>query len=383
MRRRRQRARLSRNLSPATGFWWDATNQFVIDWPDGQPLCFAAEETQMLSTRIDRRHVLQLGAATSLALVRPLSFARAATPDAITIANTTGNLNVVMRELMRQQKFLESFDLAPKVMDVADGTKIVAGIVSGDVDCSTMSGFGQTFPAIEKGAPLKVLAGGALPPTLAVYSAKPEVKTVADLAGKTVGTGSIGALLYQLMVALLTKKGISVSSVRFVNIGSSADVFRATAAGVVDAGLGDIAILDDPERFHVHAVEGGNLSAELPEFTYQGAWTSQYSIDTKRALLVRTLAAYAKLYRFVQTPDAHDAFMSAWSAALKDPERRDGEALWNYVQKYKPFAVDLVLGKERIDYLQQLNVTVNVQHAVLPFDKVADMSIAQDALKLL
>jgi hypothetical protein len=160
-------------------------------------------------------------------------------------------------------------------------------------------------------------------------------------------------------------------------------VFRATAAGVVDAGLGDIAILDDPERYHVHGVEGGNLSAEIPEFTYQGAWTSQHSIDTKRNLLVRTLAAYAKLYRFVQTSDAHDAFMSAWSTGLKDPDRRNGDALWNYVQKYKPFAANLVLSKERIDYLQKLNVQVNVQHEVLPFEKVADMSIAEDALKLL
>jgi ABC-type nitrate/sulfonate/bicarbonate transport system substrate-binding protein len=337
----------------------------------------------MTPITMNRRSVLRLGAGTALSLAQPFAFARAAAPDAITIANTAGNLNVVMRELMRQQKFLESFDLAPKVMDVADGTKIVAGIVSGDVDCSTMSGFGQTFPAVEKGATLKVLAGGALPPTLAVYSAKPDLKTVADLAGRTVGTGSIGALLHQLMVALLVKKGVNLQSVRFVNIGSSADVFRATAAGVVDAGLGDIAILDDPERFHVHGVEGGNLSAELPEFTYQGAWTSQQKIDTKRPLLVRALAAYARLYRFAQKPDSHDAFMSAWAAALKDPERRDGEALWNYVQKYKPFAVDLVLSPARIEYLQKLNVQVKVQNAVLPFERVADMSIAQDALKLL
>ena len=75
--------------------------------------------------------------------------------------------------------------------------------------------------------------------------------------------------------------------------------------------------------------------------------------------------------------------MSAWAAALKDPHRRDGEALWNYVQKYQPFATDLVVSKERIDYLQKLNMQVKVQSAVLPYERVADMSIAQDALNLL
>lgn len=205
---------------------------------------------------------------------------------------------------------------------------------------------------------------------------------MADLAGRTVGTGSIGALLHQLMVALLLKKGVDPQTVRFVNVGSSADVFRATTAGVVDAGLGDIAALDDPERYHVHGVDGGNLSAELPEFTYQGAWTSQQVIDAKRPLLVRCLAAYARMYRFVQTPQAHDNFMSAWATALKDPDRRKGEALWNYVQKYKPFAVDLVVSRERIDYLQQLNIRVKVQGKMLPYEQVTDMSIARDALKL-
>jgi len=336
----------------------------------------------MIPVTLDRRSVLRLGAGTALVILQPFSLAHAATQDPITITNTAGNLNMVMQELMKQQKFLEAFDLAPKVINVADGTKIVAAVISGDTDCSTMSGFGQIFPAVEKGAALKVLAGGALPPTLAVFSAKPEVRTVADLAGRTVGTGSIGALLHQLMVALLLKKGVNLQNVRFVNVGSSADVFRATAAGVVDAGLGDIAILDDPARFHVHGVEGGNLSTELPEFTYQGAWTSPHNIETKRNLLVRCLAAYARLYRFVQTSTAHDAFMSAWAAALKDKDRRDGEALWNYVQKYKPFAVNLVLSKERIDYLQQLNIRVKVQKAVLPFEQVADMSVAEDALKL-
>ncbi|HEY2330438.1 MAG TPA: PhnD/SsuA/transferrin family substrate-binding protein, partial [Acidimicrobiales bacterium] len=63
--------------------------------------------------------------------------------------------------------------------------------------------------------------------SVVVVRADSPVQSVTDLAGRTVGTGSIGALLHQLMVALLAKKGVDITSVRFVNIGSSADVFRA------------------------------------------------------------------------------------------------------------------------------------------------------------
>ncbi len=46
-------------------------------------------------------------------------------------------------------------------------------------------------------------------------------------------------------------------------------------------------------------------------------------------------------------------------------------------------AVNLVLDEERIQKLQKLNVQLGVQNAILPYDKVADMSLARDALKLL
>ena len=42
----------------------------------------------------------------------------------------------------------------------------------------------------------------------------------------------------------------------------------------------------------------------------------------------------------------------------------------------------IALTPERINYMQQLNVTLGVQKSVMPLDKVADMSIARDAARL-
>ena len=61
----------------------------------------------------------------------------------------------------------------------------------------------------------------------------------------------------------------------------------------------------------------------------------------------------------------------------------EGEAQWNYIQKFKPYAVDLTLDEERLRYMQQLNVDLNVQGKVLPYAQVADMSLAREALALL
>ena len=322
------------------------------------------------------------GLATAGSLPIPFAFAQPR-PAHVTIANATGGLNLIMAALMRQEKFLESFDLDPNVMGVADGSKIVGGIIGGSVDLSTMSGFGQVFPAIERGAPLKILAGGALLPTLALFSAKPDVTSLKSLEGRTVGTGSIGALVYQLTVTLLRKFGVDVTKVRFVNIGSSSDIFRAVAEGAVDAGAGEAALIDQAAHYHVHLIPHGNMSIELTEYTFQGAWAAVSRISSERDILVRSLAAYAKLYRFAQDPRSKEAFLRASRSALRTASEQDHQSQWDYVQTYKPFAVDLTLAPERLSYMQNLNVGFKVQNHVLPFDRVADMSLALDAVKLL
>jgi ABC-type nitrate/sulfonate/bicarbonate transport system substrate-binding protein len=268
-------------------------------------------------------------------------------------------------------------------MAVADGTRILGGIVGGSVDASMMSGFGQVFPAVAHGAPLKILAGGALLPMLALFSGKPDVRTLKDLEGRTVGTGSIGALVHQLTVLLLRKYGVDLSRVRFVSIGSSADIFRAVAAGTVDAGAGEAALTEEAADYRVHLVDHGNMTVELPDYTFQGAWTSDHAIATGRDTLVRALAAYAKLYRLVQSPEGKAPFLAARRSVLPNASEIDHEAQWNYIQRYKPFAVDLTLSAERLRYMQTVNVSFGVQGAILPFERVADMSLAADALALL
>ena len=56
---------------------------------------------------------------------------------------------------------------------------------------------------------------------------------------------------------------------------------------------------------------------------------------------------------------------------------------WNHLPTYKPFASDLMLLPERVRYMQQINLDFQIQKEMLPFDRVVDMSLAQDAQKLL
>jgi len=328
--------------------------------------------------RFSRRHVLVSGTA----LLAVAGCGRQGSSRQVHIATTAG-VNLTMWELLRQQKFLEAFGVDADVVAMADGSKILGGIYSGSVDISPMSGFSQIFPAVERGADIKIINAATLVPMLALYSGKDNVQALKDLEGKVIGVGSLGALDHQLTVTLLRKYSVDVSTIRFVNIGSNTDVFKGVIAGTVDAGVGPASYYHDAASYNVHALPNGNMSIELPEFTYQAGWTSNRVIQAKREQLVKVLAAYAKLFRFVQQPDARDAFVKARKTVFPNAPEREHMNEWNWLQSTKPFATDLILSPERVRYMQQTNLDFKVQKVMLPFERVADMSLAQDALKLL
>jgi ABC-type nitrate/sulfonate/bicarbonate transport system substrate-binding protein len=330
--------------------------------------------------KLSRRTLLQgLSAAAVLAAG---GCNRRSSQNLVHIATSAG-LNLTMSELMHQQRFMESFGLEADMVALADGTKILGGIYSGSLDVSPMSGFGQLFPAMEHGAEMRLINAATLVPLTALFSGKPDVHTLKDLEGKVVGIGALGSLVHQLTVALLRKYSVDVSAVRFVNIGSNTDIFKGVMAGTVDAGSGPASYIEDAESYKVHVLQNGNMSEELKEFTYQAGYTSRRLIETKRDALVRVLAAYAKLFRFVQGPSSLEAFVKARKTVLPSSADREHVAEWNWLQKVKPFAPGLTLSAERINYMQQINIDFNVQRRILPFERVADMSLAQDALKLL
>jgi ABC-type nitrate/sulfonate/bicarbonate transport system substrate-binding protein len=342
-------------------------------------------DTKLLVNRRDMLRYAGLAAGGLAFGLGGAGFASAQTPAKteklkITIANAGGNSSLCMQELMKRQGYLDAFGVEAKVINVADSARIITGIVGGDIDVCMLAGFGQALPAIEKGAALRVLAGANTLAPDSLFSAKPDVKTIKDLEGKTIGTGAIGSALHQIAVALLEKNKIDVKKVTFVSIGATGDILKAVVSGVVDAGVVNVDAYDQAAEFKIHPI--ADFFTDLAEYPFQGSFTSEDAIKNKRDALVRTLAAHAKLYRFISGADSKKAYVDAYVAATGGKPSA-GEAQWSFIQKYKPYAVDLVIPDGNIEYIQDLNLKTGVQKKALPVEKISDMSLARDALKLL
>ena len=335
---------------------------------------------------IGRRRALLLGAAALAgACTRGPKSADASggtNPLPVRIVNTAATFAATVQQLMKDKGYLEQQGLQPSFLSVADGSKVIGALLSGDADICTASGFNQVLPAIERGGKLKVVAGSEVLLLHLVYTCRPEIKTLKDLEGRTVGTGQVGALLHSIMIALLRKNNVDTNKVTFVNVGSSADVFRSVAAQVVDAGPSELDYQSQAAKMNVHTLAGGSFWDGLPEYTNQASYTSERAINERRDTIVRTLSAYANLYRFISSPDSKDAYLAARATALNKNEPEEALAQWNFFQKHKSFDTDLLLSEERVRYMQELNVSLGVQKSMLPYGQVTDMSLARDAMKL-
>lgn len=332
------------------------------------------------TTHLTRRSVLGAGLSAAGLLVTPSVVRAQAARLPVSIICAGGNVTLTLQEVMKRQGYMDEFGLDAKYVNVADTSKIIASLMGGDTDLCMLAGFGQMLPAVEKGAKMKVLAGaGTLTPN-SVFTARPGINSIKDLEGKTIGTGSLGAVLHQVMVATLQKNSVDPSKVTFVNIGTTADIFRAIVAGVIDAGPCNADVYSVADKYKLHSI--GDLWKLLPEYPFQGSFATDATIRNKRETLVRTLAAHAKLFRFISGPTSKDVYVASYVAATKG-EPAQGADYWQFIRDNQPYAVNLTIPDERITLLQQLNIQTKVQQKIIQNSDIADMSLAAEALKLL
>lgn len=304
-------------------------------------------------------------------------------PCEINIVDAGGAHELATVELLHRERYLERMGVRARRTWVTNGAEATALVRSGEADVAMQVGFGPALSAIVGGAPLKIVAASNLLTVHAIYTRQPDIGSLKDLAGRTVGVGALGALTHQLVYAAMLKHGVDPAGVQFVTIGNSATIFQALLAGKVDAGFGETEVFENQAHYGVHALEDAVLWRELPSFPNQASFASDAAIAGKREALVRTLAAHALLYRRLHDPASWDAYAAASAGALRQSKAEENRVQWRFYQDNHPFAEDLLLPESQVAYLQELNVTMQLQQGVLPYAAVADMSLAREALKLI
>lgn len=171
------------------------------------------------------------------------------------------------------------------------GGAAVPALLSGEVEVGTSPA--SAMGAMLKGAPLKIIYTNADRPAYELWSTTPEVRSLADLPGKTVGVQNRGDGTEAAVRAVLIQHGMDPDGVAYVAIGLGAQRLGAVQAGSVAAlvlAVADVAQLADV------GVRGTRLSDIKNEvrMLFMGAVATDRELQQNRERVKRFLRATAR-----------------------------------------------------------------------------------------
>lgn len=200
----------------------------------------------------------------------------------------------------------EGIDVNLHVMNVAYAD-ILSALTSGKVEATT-GGVGSTAPLrmIEGGSDFVIIGGqmskGADIVTLPERADewKPENLTAEKLAGKKIGVVRTASGDIALRGAL-SRKGIDLSTIQFVELGNEPAIIEAIKKGELDAGNVQANLRDTAHQSGlVSALHIDDLS---PDFICCRIITTPANLQARRADFVKFLRAQLKAYRLIHTDE--------------------------------------------------------------------------------
>ncbi|WP_224407689.1 ABC transporter substrate-binding protein [Afifella sp. IM 167] len=162
--------------------------------------------------------------------------------------------------LARELGMFEKAGLDAELVSINGGSLVATALIGGSIDVA--SGYYEhTITFASKGKDVRAIVLTTKLPGMALYVAPPsfdEVKTVKDLAGKSVGVTSPGSATDFLLKYILRKDGVDENSVSIVAVGGPASTIAAAEQGQVAAVVnGEPSItplqMKDPDRFRILA----------------------------------------------------------------------------------------------------------------------------------
>ena len=213
--------------------------------------------------------------------------------DQINISYVKLPLNVPSIVEKQKNMFEEEFgkdDMKIAYSDITAGPKMTEAMAAGSLDFANALGATSALLAASNGVDLKIIGTySRAPKSFTIMSTNPDIKTAADLKGKTV-VGPKGTILHQLLLAAADKAGLAATDYSYINMDINAGV-SALLAGSADAALVAGPSVTQAEKNGAHIVTTGEgyLDATIV-IAVRGQFLAEHKDLVKRYLDVHNKA---------------------------------------------------------------------------------------------
>ena len=248
--------------------------------------------------------------------------------DMLTLKLATGEVDInptanSILKLAARLGFYEKHGVKVEIVELDGTPQSVAALTSGAVDIADIGIDAAVRLTVDNGLKLKGITSGGFGAAFMI-AAKDDIKSLADLAGRSYAIADNGSLDHNLTLAVLRGTGIAEDAPKFVAIGAPAARVQALAAGQVDATTVSagtfMSIADQPG---VHALmTATDFAAYTPNISKFVA-ALDTTVAEKPEALKRFVAALVDISR---TFDEHpEQWVDAVAAAREDLKKADLE----------------------------------------------------------
>jgi ABC-type nitrate/sulfonate/bicarbonate transport system substrate-binding protein len=258
-----------------------------------------------------------------LPVALPVSSLRAAAPNKIVISYAILSEREGALFVARDQGFFRKQGLDVELVYVSSAPVALASIAHGDSQINTGSTSGAILGAMAGGLDLVFIAGLVNKLTGTIVSA-PEIKTPADLKGKTIGVTSIGGgnWVFTMLALEHWKLDPKRDNVNIRVIGNDAVRAQSITTGTIDATqLSTYSYATALKR------QGYRILADLPELgiPYQGTtvFARRSFINQYPETVEKVLTAIVEAIAFIQDPANKAAVMRSLAKGLRMSKPED------------------------------------------------------------
>src|SRR5579862_2967311 len=239
------------------------------------------------------------------------------------------------------------FDAANLKIDLVfaqSNASVIQQLAAGSYNVAPSAGMVDPIRAIDKGAPVALVRIVIQAPPYALL-AKPEIKKIEDLKGKTIIIGGAKDITRIFTERMLEPHGLKSGDYDYVFAGATSARFAALKSGAVDA-----ALLTMPFNFFAEAAGFSNLGFTfdvLPDMPFAGMAVNRPWVETNTDVLKRFLAAYNKGVAWFYDPKNREAAVKIQMDVSKI-QQEDVEKAYAFLRDKKLFEPTGEISKRKV-----------------------------------
>lgn len=224
--------------------------------------------------------------------------AAAAQGKKLIIGYTARDLNNFPLFVAQRKQFFKEAGREVELVQMRSNVGL-SGLLGGSVDYYTSFSSAVTLAA-QQGAPVKGIFSMIARPSLYMIT-RPEIKTMQELKGKTVGLGGIGGITVTITRRMLANYGVGAAEFTVVATGDMPVRLAAVKSGAIDATLAGPPAPVQAEAMGLNVLAS---AADTVDFPLAGLSTTVTKLRSNRAEVVAVVTAMLRGLRFIHAERA-------------------------------------------------------------------------------